>query len=226
MRITLIFLILLLESFSVSAQSDATTSYYKDPGFNINVFVEQRSLDKPQSMLLVHGLGNNASKDWTHIVEEFAKHYHTIAVDLPGFGNSQGKLEGNITPENYANFLSRVVDIYAKSKVTYIGHSMGGTIGLRYLSKHPDQVDKVVLIDVAGILHKTVYTKQLILENILKENTDESSIKSFGKNTVRSIAGNILGDLLEAADDHDLIDKSGMQDPEEDIETRAALGLI
>ena len=233
MRITLVFLILLLESFSVSAQSDATTSYFKDPGFNINVFVEQRSLDKPQSMLLVHGLGNNASKDWTHIVEEFAKHYHTIAVDLPGFGRSQGKLEEYVTPDTYANLLHRVANLYAKSQVTYIGHSMGGSIGLRYINKYPDQVDKAVLIDVAGILEKTVYTKQLLLEKLLHREEKESSIETLAKNTLRSIAGDLLGDLLEVADDTGLVNEARMQDPEyrkvefeDDIDTQGALGLI
>lgn len=233
MRATLIFFILFLESFSASAQSEATTTYFKDPVFKIDVFVEQRSLDKPQSMLLVHGLGNNASKDWTDIVKEFAKYYHTIAVDLPGFGRSQGKLEEYVTPDTYANFLYRVADIYAKSKVIYIGHSMGGAIGLRYLRKHPDQVDKVVLIDVAGILQKTVYTKQLVLENLLHKKEKESYIETLGKSTLRSIAGDLLGDLLEVADNSGLIKETRMQDPEfrkivfeDNIGTQAALGLI
>lgn len=233
MRITLIFFIVFLESFSASAQSDATTTYFKDPVFKIDVFVEQRSLDKPQSMLLVHGLGNNASKDWTDIVKEFAKYYHTIAVDLPGFGRSLGKLEEYVAPDTYANFLYRVADIYAKSKVIYIGHSMGGAIGLRYLRKYPDQVDKVVLIDVAGILQKTVYTKQLVLENLLHKKEKESSIETLGKSTLRSIAGDLLGDFLEVADNPGLINESRMQDPEfikivfeDNIDTQAALGLI
>jgi pimeloyl-ACP methyl ester carboxylesterase len=233
MRVTLILFILFLESFSASAQSDATTTYFKDPVFKIDVFVEQKSLDKPQSILLVHGLGNNASKDWTDIVKEFAKYYHTIAVDLPGFGKSQGKLEEYVTPDTYANFLYRVADIYAKSKVIYIGHSMGGAIGLRYLRKYPDQVDKVVLINVAGILQKSVYTKQLVLENLLHKKEKESYIETLGKSTLRSIAGDLLGDLLEVADNLSLIKEIKMQDPEfrkfvfeDDIGTQAALGLI
>ena len=233
MRVTLFFFLLFLESFSASAQSDATTTYFKDPVFKINVFVEQRSLDKPQSMLLVHGLGNNASKDWNYIVKELAKYYHTIAVDLPGFGRSQGKLEEYVTPDTYANFLYRVADIYAKSKVIYIGHSMGGAIGLRYLSKYPDQVDKVVLIDVAGILQKAVYTKHLVLENLLHKKEKESSIGTLGKSILRSIAGDFLGDFLEVPDSSGLIRDTRMQDPEfrkilfeDNIGAQAELGLI
>lgn len=228
MRVTLIFFMLFLESFSASAQSSATIAYFKDPVFKIDVFVEQRSLDKPQTMLLVHGLGNNASKDWNDIVEEFAKHYHTIAVDLPGFGMSQGKLEEFVSPDTYADFLYRIVDVYAKSKVIYIGHSMGGTIGLRYLSKYPDQVDKAVLISAAGILQKTIYTKQL-LEHLLHNKTKKISGGALGKSNLRSITEV----WLEVVDNSSLLKKIRLQDPEfsksifeDNTSVQAALGLI
>ena len=38
-----------------------------------------------------------------------------------------------------------------------VGHSMGGAIVLRYASMYPETLKKVVLVDVAGILHRTAY---------------------------------------------------------------------
>ena len=145
---------------------------YKDSVFDITVKVKQKSKDKKQTMVLVHGLGTQASKSWDRISNEFAKDYHIVTFDLPGFGKNR-ELERTARPESYAKFIMGVVSKYAKSKIIYVGHSMGGAIGLRFVSQYPQLVDKAVLMNAAGILEKASYLK------FLTRMQKDTKLKSF-----------------------------------------------
>ena len=46
-------------------------------------------------------------------------------------------------------------------QVTVIGHSMGGAISLRYAADYPQQVNKLIMLDTAGILQRTVFVRHL-----------------------------------------------------------------
>ncbi len=44
-----------------------------------------------------------------------------------------------------------------KRPATLIGHSMGGVIALAYAAAYPDRVRRLIVADVAGVLHRSVY---------------------------------------------------------------------
>ena len=41
------------------------------------------------AVLLIHGLGDNAHRDWRQVIPGLASDYRVVAVDLPGFGGSE-----------------------------------------------------------------------------------------------------------------------------------------
>jgi pimeloyl-ACP methyl ester carboxylesterase len=84
-----------------------------------------------------------------------------VAVDLPGFGASS---RGNklYSPEAYARFLRFVTERYIKRPFYLVGHSMGGAVSMRYAATWPDDVKRLVLMDVAGILHRITFTKEMV----------------------------------------------------------------
>lgn len=53
----------------------------------------------------------------------------------------------------YCSWLDKTIEKEGE-KVTLLGHSNGGKLALSYTLKHPDKVDKLILIDSAGIYHK------------------------------------------------------------------------
>jgi len=114
-----------------------------------------------QTVLLVHGLGHNAHRDWASVVPVLAERFHVVALDLPGFGDSPG------TPEVYAfpalgNVLAQVLEQAAPGRRAHVvGHSLGGAVSLYFAHTQPDKVDRLVLVDAAGILFKTVFARHI-----------------------------------------------------------------
>jgi pimeloyl-ACP methyl ester carboxylesterase len=113
-----------------------------------------------QAVVLVHGLGKAAARDWAHVIPALAKRYAVYAVDLPGFGYSD-KGNHHYSPDNMARALETVLAPRIAGRFTLIGHSMGGAVALAYTASYPSRVERLVLVDVAGVLHRSVYAEFL-----------------------------------------------------------------
>lgn len=135
-------------------------SYFIESVFHSQMLVFETGVEHKQSLLLVHGLGQLGMQDWQDVVPELAKRYHIIAIDLPGFGLS-GVPEGRYSPTHYAQVLEEVIAHYAQENVTVMGHSMGGAVSLRFAAMYPDKLERLVLVDAAGILAKTAFIKHI-----------------------------------------------------------------
>lgn len=103
--------------------------------------------DKPV-LLFVHGLSSSLSF-WDPQLVDFSKDYRVIAVDLPGFGASD-RVDAPYTPPWYADHVVAFLDALGIEAVTWVGHSMGGQIGLHAALDHADRVERLVLVAPAG----------------------------------------------------------------------------
>ena len=105
-------------------------------------------------LLFIHGLGSSSDR-WIDIPEAFARHYHTVAVDLLGFGGSDSPYL-NYTINTFREFVlefMRTIKI-DDGKTTIIGHSLGGYIAAEVAIENKSMVDSLVLIDSSGMLDK------------------------------------------------------------------------
>ncbi len=134
--------------------------YVIEPVFNTKAYIYDSGGKSKESVVLVHGLGDDASKIWSRLIPVLEKKYHVITFDLPGFGRSQ-KDNKLYSPKNYAAFVKWVADKYAGEKIYIVGHSMGGAISLYYAWMYPETVRRLVLVDAAGILHRAAFTKNI-----------------------------------------------------------------
>jgi len=130
----------------------------EEPIFKGKVLIYEYGNKTNKTVVLVHGLGNVGAQDWSKLVPVLAKKYHVISFDLPGFGRSS-KGNHNYSPENYANFVNWVVNQYVEGDYILMGHSMGGAIALYFAAYYPRQIEQLILIDAAGILHRLSFTK-------------------------------------------------------------------
>ncbi len=102
-----------------------------------------------QTLLLVHGLASNAGF-WRYNIEALAENYRVIAVDLPGYGKSS-KGDYPYGMSYYASQIERFINELNLKNVTYVGHSMGGQIGLTLAINSPQAIDELILAAPAGI---------------------------------------------------------------------------
>ncbi|MEA3499088.1 MAG: alpha/beta hydrolase, partial [Campylobacterota bacterium] len=86
--------------------------------------------------------------------------YYIVTFDLPGFGKS-AKSNQLYSISKYTKAINNIVNMYINKPFHLVGHSMGGAISLKYASSYQDRLKSLVLIDVAGVLTKTSYTKFL-----------------------------------------------------------------
>jgi len=104
-------------------------------------------------IVLVHGLGGMAS-NWRLVAPELAGERRVIVPELPGHGGSAPLEEAqNIDP--YADAVLAVADAEDAVPAPWVGHSLGGLVGLRAALRRPDAVTGLVLAAGAGISSAT-----------------------------------------------------------------------
>jgi pimeloyl-ACP methyl ester carboxylesterase len=142
----------------------ATAEFVEEPVFGGRValyragpLVAKRGAE---AVVLVHGLGQNGARDWSKLIPALASRYTVIALDLPGFGHSD---RGNhlYSPENFARVLDAVLAPRLKRPFALVGHSMGGAVSLAFAGAYPQRLSRLILVDAAGILHRSVYAEFL-----------------------------------------------------------------
>jgi pimeloyl-ACP methyl ester carboxylesterase len=104
------------------------------------------------AVILLHGLG--ATKEaWSANFTALASKYHVYALDQLGSGHSDKPLI-DYTIATWADFLQGFMQSQNIPKATVVGNSLGGWIATEFAVQHPEKVDKLVLVDAAGLAGK------------------------------------------------------------------------
>ncbi|WP_163296396.1 alpha/beta fold hydrolase [Desulfovibrio sp. JC022] len=103
-----------------------------------------------QTILLLHGLGGKAGSSWFTVLPELSAKYNIVAPDLLLANLVEGNMSG-YTLEQDERLISELMHELKLEKVSLAGLSVGGWLAARLALKHPDQCEKLVLIDSAGL---------------------------------------------------------------------------
>jgi len=110
------------------------------------VHYANHGVDGP-TMVLLHGLGGS-HLNWESATPHLAKHYRVLAPDLLGFGLTP--LAGRRADlRSQRSLVVRFITEVAQGPVVLGGNSMGGLIAMMTASRHPELVDKLVLVNPA-----------------------------------------------------------------------------
>ncbi len=100
-----------------------------------------------KSVVLVHGLTAN-SHEWVKLGGRLSQEgFHVVAPDLRGRGLSSKPAHGYGIPFHTADLLS-LFDSLGLDKVSIVGHSLGGAIGLYMAALFPERASKFILVDI------------------------------------------------------------------------------
>ncbi len=97
-------------------------------------------------LILLHGL-SGSSRWWSRNVPVFSRSFRTYSVDLPGFGQSRGVRWSRL--DDIADRLADWLVDEGLSQAHIAGHSLGGAVAARLAARHPDRIDRLVLVDAA-----------------------------------------------------------------------------
>jgi pimeloyl-ACP methyl ester carboxylesterase len=75
-----------------------------------------------------------------------------IAPDLPGFGRSGKAANYEYSLTGYARFVEELLDRLGIPRVTIVGHAWGAAVGLVFAQRHPERIERLVLIDPIPLL--------------------------------------------------------------------------
>lgn len=183
-----------------SAPPEKTTTVY---GQNIH-YIEA---GQGPAVILLHGLGGT-KEHWGANFAVLAAKYHVYALDQLGFGHSDKPLT-NYKIATWADFLEGFMQSQAIPKATVVGNSLGGWIALDFTATHPEMVDKLVLVDAAGLsgeipiellnpssmaawrtlLESIFYDKKIVTDDVVRQAFTDRLRNNDGYTIERTLAG-------------------------------------
>ena len=95
-------------------------------------------------LVLLHGLGATKTS-FLPTVSALARSHRMIALDLPGFGDSDKPI-GPYDAPFMARWVSAALDALGLDRTHLLGHSMGGRVALEVAFDHPGRIDRLALM--------------------------------------------------------------------------------
>ena len=177
-------------------------------------YIKEGNSDK--SILLLHGWGSNSDL-FRGIINHLSSNYTVYALDMPGFGKT-AEPKTVWCVDDYVDFVIKFIEKMKIDKLSILGHSFGGRVIIKLANRENlnFEIDKLVLVDSAGILPKNkkktmktrVYKtlKVIVGNNITKKvfpNALENLKKKFGSEDYRN-ASPMMRNILVKVVNEDL----------------------
>jgi len=106
-----------------------------------------------KTLFCVHGITANC-RCWDVLAEAITPANRMIAMDLRGRGLS-GKPATGYSIEHHCRDILAVMDNLGLERAVIMGHSLGAFISLIFAARHPERVDRLILVDGGGKLSET-----------------------------------------------------------------------
>ena len=133
-------------------------------------YSEGGRMDRPVLLLLP---GVNTNRDsWNQVARYLTAHYHVIALDLPGIGDT-------LVSKNFDYSLSHLVEqirrfaeaAHIQQQLHIAGHSIGGSIAMLYAAQYAHDTASLFLMGAGGLfksnrtdfLQQPIYLKHLVV---------------------------------------------------------------
>ena len=99
-------------------------------------------------LVLIHG-GRDHCRTWDAIAQALQPHFHVIAPDLRGHGDSDWAKGSSYSLVDNVYDLTRLMRFAEAHNAAIVGHSMGGMVAMAYAGTYPDRVSRLVVLDGA-----------------------------------------------------------------------------
>lgn len=102
-----------------------------------------------EPVIFLHGAGAGAVT-WYPSINTISKNFQVVAPDIVGYGESD-KPDAPYNRPYFSKWLKDFLKEFKIPKAHIVGLSQGGAIALQFAIDNPEMVDKLVLVDSAGL---------------------------------------------------------------------------
>ncbi|MFQ6330307.1 4,5:9,10-diseco-3-hydroxy-5,9,17-trioxoandrosta-1(10),2-diene-4-oate hydrolase [Nocardia sp. CWNU-33] len=131
-----------------------STSRYAQVRPDLRLHYHEAGVGNGPTIVLLHGGGPGASS-WSNFsrnIPVLAQNFHVLAVDQPGFGQSDKPLDH---PQYFVHSSSALKDLLdhleISGRVHLLGNSLGGGAAVRFALDYPERAGKLVLMGPGGL---------------------------------------------------------------------------
>jgi pimeloyl-ACP methyl ester carboxylesterase len=115
----------------------------------LGVRIRYISVGSGKPLLLLHGWGTSLDT-FTAMAGDLGRFFRVTSFDFPGHGGS------DMPPATWSvdDFVELTLAVMAELGVerpSILGHSFGGRVAIKLAAEHPDALDRLVLVDAAGV---------------------------------------------------------------------------
>ncbi|MEO6799975.1 MAG: alpha/beta hydrolase [Rhodanobacter sp.] len=139
MIVRLCFAILLLMAVGTPLMAEPAAS-------TVGTLTVQQHGDRGRPVILIPGL-QGGPWVWQQTIANLRKNHKVYAVTLAGFDGMPAPADGGNLFDQADASLLQLIKQQKIDKPVLVGHSLGGTLALRFASEHPQLVSGVVAVD-------------------------------------------------------------------------------
>ncbi len=126
----------------------------KGDGVSINLAIWE---GKGKTVICIHGITANC-RSWDVVASALSPTHRIVAMDLRGRGGSD-KPPSGYSLDHHMKDIIGVMDDLGLEKAVIMGHSLGAFISLAFGARHPERVDRIVLVDGGGKLSQEQFDR-------------------------------------------------------------------
>jgi pimeloyl-ACP methyl ester carboxylesterase len=120
---------------------ESTSCYQTVEG--VRVHIQMAGSGPP--LVLVHGY-LVSQRSWAAVLPALAERFTTVALDLPGHGESDRPASYPYTLDAFAHTTLGVLDALGLNRIRLCGHSFGGSIALGVAARAPERIERLVAV--------------------------------------------------------------------------------
>ena len=168
---------------------------------------------KGQPLIILHGLFGS-SDNWYSLSKVFAEQFQVYVVDQRNHGQSP-----HDTNHDYKSLTSDLYNWISENEIKnpiIIGHSMGGKTAMNFAVKHPNLVQKLIIVDIVPKNYPVHHDS--ILEGL--QAIDLSSLKS------RTEADQTLSHYVNEPDVRQFLLKNLSRDQDQNFEWKINIPVL
>ncbi len=137
-------------------------------------------LGKGEPLLFLHGFTGDTST-WEEITQQLTEHYQCILIDIIGHGKTE-------SPERYERYMieqvaddiKNILDQLNISKVSIIGYSMGGRLGLTFALLYPELIHRLILeSSTPGLANEEKRKERREADSKLADSIEKNGVEAF-----------------------------------------------